>query len=258
MTMLTKEEKEKRIFDAFVAIEPNFAGEKVICCRGQEPPDFLCTVEGNREIGIELVEWLHHSQTTRSSSLKNLERKIQKTNPPNAVINLINRNDIILSPKGFPSKAYLNKFINELFDCLTKITHNIMGDEQIINFDNYSTLNKYLNNILISPSRFTGGVSFIMGGDYSPNYALDALCEIIEKKLNKKDYPALRRKLSELYLIIYYSNASYLNSPFIPQYDEQSIVLFARKRLTNINNLFDKIFLFFGLEPKMEVFSLYP
>lgn len=258
MTKLTKEEKEKRIFDAFVTVEPNFAGENVTYCLGQDPPDILCTGEGNREIGVELVEWLHHSQTTRASSLKDLERKIQGTNPPNSVTNLINGNDIILSSKGSPSKTYHNIFINKLFDCLAQITWIVMEEEQIDNFDNYPTLRNYLNCILISPSDVKGGISFIMGGDYSSNYALDALCEVIDKKIKKRNYPALRQKLSELYLLIYYSSASYLNSPFIPDYNEEGIVSFVRKRLTNKTNLFDKIFLFFGLEPKMKSFLLYP
>lgn len=74
MTRLTKEEREKRIFDAFIAIDPNFAGEKVICFRGEEPPDFICEGKRNRRIGIELIEWLHHSQTTISSSIKYREK----------------------------------------------------------------------------------------------------------------------------------------------------------------------------------------
>jgi len=97
-----------------------------------------------------------------------------------------------------------------------------------------------------------------MGGDYSPNYALDALSEVIDKKIKKRNYPSLKPKFSELYLLIYYSSASYLNSPFIPEYDEQGIVSFVKNSLINKINLFDKIFLFFGLEPKMKVFLIYP
>lgn len=174
------------------------------------------------------------------------------------VINLINRNDIILSQKGFPSKTYQNNFINELFDRLAQIAYDIVEEEQINNFDNYFTLNKFLNYILISPSIFKGGISFIMGGDYSCDYALNALLETIDKKIKKRNYLALRQRLSDLYLIIYYSEASFLNSPFIPDYDEQDIVSFVKKRLLNINNLFDKIFLFFAIEPEMKIFLLYP
>jgi len=219
--------------------------------------------KGNRKIGVELVQWLNKEQIERSVAFRELERLIKNTRPPDATVTLIISNDIILCPKEdkFPVKRVRGRFVSELYNYLQQISILATSrneEMQFNNFDNYFALKKYLNYIIISPSEFSSGISFIMGGSYSPKIALDTLVNVINKKLMKRNYFSLKKALSEIFLLIYYSKASYNNSPFKPDYDEEGIASLVRGGLTNINLIFDKIFLFFALEPEMKAFTLWP
>ena len=64
---------EKTVFQAFVNFCPDFAGVRVKCEEGPDPPDYICTDETGKRIGVELGEWLNEQQMKRSKERERLE-----------------------------------------------------------------------------------------------------------------------------------------------------------------------------------------
>jgi hypothetical protein len=267
MIKKTKKEREKIIFETFATIVPNFAGEQMLCEQfSKDPPDFMCKNNKNRIIGVELVEWLHQTQTTMSRALEDLEKAIRIKFLPNTIKDFLKNHDVSLFPvlDKFPSKLDRPKFISELNDILNKLILLPLDfeEENMLNdFSQYPTLEKFITSIYIFPTRLSFGIEFVKGGPYSPEYARDAIIERLSAKINLINYKNLKEKLglNEFYLIIYYSMALIYNSPLIGvKQDIHSIVDYAREMLIKNHGPFDKIFLFYALEPKMAVFPLWP
>jgi len=265
---MVKKGKEKIIFEAFIKIEPNFAGEQVFCEQcSKDPPDIICGNNKDRRIGVELVEWLHEDQTTRSRAFEDLEKKIKQLTFPDKVKDYLKSHDVSIYPVAdkFPSKSERPRFISELIDILNQfiLTSQEEWEEEnwLNDFKQNSILEEFIKAISIYRTRLSLGIEFVKGGAYSPEDALHALLKRIDKKINYKKYRNLKKelKLNELYLIVHYSMALIYNSPFIGiEQDINSIVESARKKLLENLGPFDKIFLFYALEPQMAVYPLFP
>ncbi len=267
MVKKTKKEREKIIFEAFINIDPNFAGEKVLCEQYQkDPPDFICSNNKNRKIGVELVEWLHEDQTARSRALEDLEKRIRKEAFPDPIKDFLKNHSVSIFPisNKFPSKSDRSRFISELIDILNKfiLTPQARQEKTWLNdFRDHLTLKEFITAISIYATRFPLGIEFVKGGAYSPEDAKKALFEQLDAKINFINYKNLKNKLalSEFYLVVYYSMALIYNSPFMGvEQDIHSIVESARNKLLKNHGPFDKIFLFYALEPKMAVCTLWP
>lgn len=267
MDKLSNKEREKVIFDAFTRTEPNFVGEKVTCNQyDNDPPDFICENKKGWRLGIELVEWLNEHQTRRSREFDNLEKQISKVISSSILQDYIKYHDISIFPKEdiHPIQRDHQKFIKEFIDILiNEATSKQSSEEEIYlnNFDQYSTLGKFVNHIRIEKTKLSLGCEFVRGGAYSPEDAVAALLRQIEKKINKKNYVTLKNdlKLNELYLIIYYWRALIWNSPYKgANYDINDIVAYVKNILSKKYTFFDKIFLFIALEPNMWIFKIYP
>jgi len=268
MAKKTKKEREKLIFEEFIKINPYFSGEQVLCDQClEDPPDFICENDKNRKIGIELVEWLHEDQTTRSRALEDLEDIIRQTAFPDNVRDYLSNHGVSIFPvsEKFPSKSDRSRFINELIDILNQflLTPQEEHEEEnwLNDFRSHPKLQKYITGIYIYASRLPLGIEFVRGGDYSPKDAIQALFKRLNNKINYANYKNLKSKLrlSDFYLIVHYSMAMIYNSPFTGvEQDIHSIAESARKKLLNNNGPFDKIFLFYALKPRMAVYPLWP
>jgi hypothetical protein len=264
---MTKKETEMIIFEAFINTEPNFAGEHVTCEQcANDPPDFICENNKNRKTGVELVEWLHEDQTARSRALEDLEKRIRNEAFPDIIIDFLKNYDVSIFPVSdkFPSKSDRSRFISELIDILNKfiLTPQFHKKKDWLNdFENYPKLKEFITGISIYTTRFPLGIELVKGGAYSPDDARNALFERLDDKINFINYKNLKEKymLNEFYLVIYYSMALIYNSPFKGvEQDIHSIVEFARNKLLRNHGPFDKIFLFYALEPKRAVYVLWP
>jgi hypothetical protein len=266
MVKKTKKEKEKGILDAFINIKPDFAGESVTCeqCK-KDPPDFIC--ENNKRImGVELGEWLHKDQTTRSRAFEDIEKIIKEEGLSCEVKDFLKNHSVSIFPisEKSPNKPDRARFISELNDLLTEFikTSKSRKEEYWLNdFSRYPKLKKYITGIGIYVTMVPLGIEFVRGGAYSPDDVVDALLKIINDKINKNNYQNLKNELglSELHLIIYYNMALIYNAPFAGVEQEiHSIVESVKKELAKNHGPFDKIFLFIALEPGKEVFTLYP
>ncbi len=254
------------IFDAFIKIEPNFAGELVTCEQCQkDPPDFICSNKKIR-IGVELAEWLHKEQTDRSRALEDIEREIKEKVLSDATIsNFMKNHEVSIFPivDKFPSKVHRVRFISELIDFNKEfIKYSDLNEKEhyINDFNRSPKLNQFMTGMSIYESKLPGVIEFAKGGAYSPDDAFGALLRIINDKINKNNYRNLKNKLglTKFYLIIYYNKALIYNSPFngIEQ-NIHTIVESLRKRMAKNHGVFDKIFLFYALEPNMQVFLLW-
>jgi hypothetical protein len=261
MDKLNKKEGEKVIFDAFIKVEPNFAGEKVTCSQcDQDPPDFICDNNKGKIIGIELVTWLNEPQTRRSREFDYLERQINQSIPlsKDCNVSIFPKEDI------FPNNRERSKFIDELTDILKNETVSQQNYEEELylnDFDQYPILREFVKGIMIDNTKLPLGFKVVRGEPYSPEDAIKALQNQIKKKMNKNNYMTLKNdlKLNELYLIVYYWMALLWNSPYeSPDYDLNDIVEHLKMQLGKTYTFFDKIYLFRALEPDMRVFNIYP
>ena len=262
----TKKEMERIIFDAFIGIEPNFAGGPVTYeqCE-KDPPDFICKND-KRRIGVELGEWLHKEQTDKSRALEDIEEEIKKQVLLDEKISNFLKNhevSIFTIADKFPSKVDMERFISELIDFLMKfITESQLEEKKYFlnNFNGHLKVKEFIAWISIHKSILQGAIEFVKGGAYSPDDAVNALLRIISDKVNKENYQNLKKdvKLTEFYLIVYYHKALIYNSPFNGvEQTIHTIVESVRKKMDKNHGPFDKIFLFVAMEPG-EVFTLYP
>jgi len=60
--------EERVVFEAFLILEPTFAGEMIASWHVAEldPPDILCSTVSGRTIGVELGEWLQPEEMKAS------------------------------------------------------------------------------------------------------------------------------------------------------------------------------------------------
>jgi len=123
MAKKTKKEMEHIIFDAFIQIKPNFAGEPVTCVQCEkEPPDFICEDE-IRKIGVELGQWLHKEQTEIYRALEYTEKEIkEKVLYDATILDYLKNHDISIYRIGnkYPSKINRANFIFSLIDFINK------------------------------------------------------------------------------------------------------------------------------------------
>ncbi len=261
--MVSKDEQE--IFKAFVATEPNFAGEPFSWSAGADPPDILCETNKVRRIGVELREWLHEDQTTRARAFEDLEREIAGQ-IPSSVLKQLNQYWISLIPRSevFPSKSKRLQFKSELVDFLYKVVRSgqLIGERKHWKDSSLSpTLREYLTGITIYRNLSPPRVEFSRTTSYSPANAIDALLSALKKKITKSNYESLKQEhsLNELYLVVYYARALLWNTPYYDGINVgiETAVEQARAEMTRDGGPFDKVFLFLAFEPGMKVFRLW-
>lgn len=266
MDKLTKKEREKVIFDAFIKVEPNFAGEKVTCNQcDNDPPDFICDNKTGKRLGVELVEWLNEPQTRRSREFDKLEKEINDKISSPILIDYIKYHNVSIFPieDVFPNKRERQDFIEEFIEFLTNEAVPLLCfNERVFlnNFNRYPILEKFIKNIMICKTKLSPGCEIVRGGSYDQQDAIKAFLGQIEKKFNKNNYMTLKDnlELNELYLVIYYWMALVWNSPYEgPDFDLNDIVEYAKNLLSKKYSFFDKIFLLIALEPEMKVFIIY-
>ena len=263
---------EKTIFQAFVNFCPNFAGARVKCEEGPNPPDYICTDETGRRIGVELGEWLDEQQMKRSKERERLEEsycsvlRSEDQDPPRNIewVCLYEK-----SGRRLPATdAAL--FKTEVYRCVSEIDaswptnpdRDAPQGHSLSDFSKYPLLGKYLAGLEFRSRRRLDrlkGISWIgfrpQGGAYSPKDAVESLLRLLEKKANK--YAGLHEdhQLSELYLIAYYDQALAYNTPYFgSNFGLAQVAEIAAIESSKRPGPFQKIFLFNSI-PKTWLFT---
>ncbi|MGA8154358.1 MAG: hypothetical protein WB952_25670 [Terriglobales bacterium] len=267
---------EKAIFESFTKFYPNFAGAKVKCEDGPDPPDFICAEESGLRVGVELGEWLNEQQTRESKERERLEDsycsvlKSEEEEPPRNIgwVYLNSKPGLRLGAEDAVA------FKAEFYECIkqtdTGWPNNPERDDPqghtLRDFAEYPVMGKYLDGLhfqsreRINPIKGIAWADFRpRGGAYSPKDAVAALLELLRKKTNK--YASLHREqdLVELYLVVYYDQGLIHNTPYFGlNFGLDEVAKAASAEVAKNPGPFQKIFLFNSIDQDMAVYQLWP
>lgn len=260
--MTTKEQREKVIFDYFVTKNPNFAGRAVTAIAGNDPPDFLCTDELGKRIGVELGEWVNADQIEASKRREAIEQSYRQAvqsrkvrHPSNIGMVHFGPKDAVRIPegdaKGFREEIYaLVEQINAAWPPQDlKFTPNCYVH---YDFSDFPPLAKYLHllefipaTVIDPPDEFEWADFRPPGGAYSSESAIQALAELIGKKTSKYKGIHGKEKLDELYLVAYFDQGLFHNTPYeIIGTKFHDIAVMASAWLRANSGEFQRVFLF--------------
>ncbi len=266
---------ERAIFESFHRITPDFAGRLIEWEEGTDPPDVICFDKVEKRLGVELAEWLNEGQMKASKLRERIEESFLKVIQSQDVASLSNIEIVWLNtkPKTLLRESDAEAFRSEIYALIEKVNSDSGSNKDfnspqgfsVQDFTGHPSLDYYLQDLhFFSGSNVNThlGIPWIRfrnwGGAYTPNDAVDALLEIMDKKTSKYRNLHQEQNLDELYLLIYYDQALFYNTPFIaPNFGFQQIVEIANRR-ANINpGFFQKIFLFNSVYPNHEVAELW-
>ncbi len=235
---MTKREREKAVFEAFLAIEPNFAGEPIPIWHQpddeKEFPDIIGRSISGRRVGVELGEWLNQDQMQVAKAKERLEDSMLEAIRPQGSNGCDHIYSICLHPKPKsrvkPSDA--GSFRQQLFDCIGECDqrwpdepswHSPQG-AQIVNdeLEIYPSLSKYLNELKLWPRehcreirQWPVGIDWINfpshGGPFDSSTMFEPLTTLISEKVNH--YGTAGTGFDHLSLLVYYDQALFYNSP---------------------------------------------
>jgi hypothetical protein len=275
---MTKREHERAMFEAFLAKEPNFAGEGVK--KWEQPrdekefPDVICTTASNCRIGVEMGEWLHEAETRAAKSLDRAQEFVL-----DAVGDQEGENKteyiycVLLYPK---SKVHIGAaapiFRSELYKLIGTIDvrwpderywHGPLG-HQLFDTDltAYPTLQKHLIRIRFIPAyqgvrghkikrRVPSGQNWILlpprVDTFSDDTMLQPLLALIGEKI--AHYGHAGTGFDRLYLLIYYNSALIHNSPVeTPRFKFEDAVKATQEFVGDDAKPFNSIMLFIAVD----------
>jgi hypothetical protein len=265
--MSRKREHERALFTAFLDVEPEFAGERLV--DWQQPtdesdfPDIIATSVTGRKIGVELGEWFNEDEMQAAKHKERLEESFlaaigeQGSNPTQHI------RFVWLRPKQKAriAPSDVSGFRDQLFTCILecdrrwpnerfwKIGHQLVGDELAA----YPLLAKYLNAIKLWPADGEkwerNWITFpIRAGSFDRETMFKPLREIVAEKIGH--YAATRTGFDHLSLIVIYNQAWIYNSPAetpLHSFDDAAAEL--RQKIGDDRGPFERVFLYIALEP---------
>ena len=269
-----KETNERRVFEAFVEIHPNFADQPIMSWdKGANPPDILCHAFSGGRIGVELTEWVNTDQIASAKAEQDLHFpylgivRSEGVPPPENIESVT----ICARRKAPLTVSEQQRFRAELYGCIESAAAKLApsnGRQSVFVHDlsGYPWLSKYVAWMELWPrpavSRRTAArwVRFpARGGFYTPQPMVAALSENIQKKTERYSTLSREQALDELHLIVYYGSAILYNSPYAaPGFGIRDVAEVVGQALATNPGHFRKIFLFSPIEKKEKVFQLWP
>jgi hypothetical protein len=270
--------EEKAVFEGFLTAAPMFTNVPVKEWRqpAKDPPDIECDLVDGTTVGIELTSWLDESQIGRSKKKEMMEDSFRQAITPEPPNNTEHVHLIWMDPKRRMIANDAAAFRGELLAAMEEIDRRWDSEPdwetpQGFQFDNlasYPMLKKYLDGIDVHPrlpsrqSTMQKGsphwLSFLLsGGAYSPEWAVDALCEVIEAKVQKYKVNPMGR--GEFDLLVHYDKAFAHNTPVHGiDFGYPEAVKSAAARIGANVGVFKKIFVFVPVSDGQQAFQLYP
>lgn len=260
--MTKKEQREKAIFEYFEQKHADFAGRKITWLPGNDPPDILCTDEAGKRIGVELGEWINEVQMKVGKEQETAEKSFASTIQSRKVPHPrhIGMVWIARKPAAMLKVTDQDQFKKEIYRLVEKIDQewernpDVNGPQgyQEYDFSPYPTLSKYLHALdfkpvgMINPPNGYEWLGFRpWGGAYSSQSAIDALASLVGKKTAKYADLHAKEKLDELYLIAYYDQALFYNTPYDTSGTGfKEIAALCSEWLKKNTGKFQKVFLF--------------
>ena len=284
---------EKLIFDSFLKVCPDFAGEPIAEWdvvedwygkRRLEPPphpfdkrpDIIALTASGKRIGVELKSWVNREQIAKARKQERIQDNILKAigqQPPNETEWI---GYVWLSAKQMRfDSADAADFRRQMFGLLEQVDtcwsqkpewEQEWADD-ITDFTGFRLVEKYLNKIQVHPiseDRFKDHwIQFPSPGGFdSPNEMLETLSASVLAYRNNEKYKSLKTQvgLDEVYLLVHYDfNAFAFNTPFdAPNFGFKEAAQFASKVLDADGGYFDRVFLFRFLWGKEKACRVFP
>lgn len=282
-------ENEKLIFDSFLGVCPDFAGESICewdaveewyTRRALAPPpqpfdkrpDIIAITDSGKKIGIELKSWVNREQITEARREERIRDNILKAigeQPPNESQHI---GYIWLSAKQVRfDQRDAAQFQQEMFGLIEQVDNTWPQKpdwdqelfENVHDFTGFPILEKYLHSVEFHPRpRFD--IHWIQfptrGGAYSPNDMLGTLSNALLAHRSDNKYEDLRKQagLDEVYLLVHYDFKAFAyNTPFdAPNFGFKEAAKFATSVLKGDGGYFDRVFLFHFLWGKEEAYRI--
>lgn len=279
---MSKRAHEKAIFEAFLRVAPNFAGEGIGEWRQPadetEFPDIICISQSGRRIGVELGEWLNEGEIRAAKGMERIQASMLEA------IGDQGKNDttyiytiwLLPKPKARIKPADVEAFRSEVFVYIAEIDHRWPGERlwqspqgfyaHAEDLQDYPTLQKYLRGIEFFPSdwyegwpphgrkikrKVPDGQNWIMfparGGSYSEDTMRQPLFELLADKV--AHYGGFGTGFDHLVLLIYYNSALIYNSPVeTPFFKFSDAVAAAKEFLNDDPEPFHSVLLFIAVD----------
>ena len=285
-------QREKVVFESFLKICPEFAGEPIekwdvverwYADRAMAPPpkpfdkrpDIIALTASGKSIGIELKSWVNQEQIAQARDRERIQDGILKAigkQPPNQTQNigyawLLPRHVRFDARDGADFRDQLLSLIARVDDDWSQEPgreQSCSGD--VDRFDEFPLLKKYLHRIRFRPTGSRRTARWIRfpdaGRHYSPAEMLETLESTLLSHKGDERYKDLREKagLDELYLLIHYDFKAFAyNTPFdAPNFGFKEAAAFASQVVEGDGNSFDRIFLFHILPGEEAAFEISP
>jgi hypothetical protein len=228
--MSRKVQHEMTIFEYFIKKQPDFAGRKITWGPGTDPPDVRCSDEDSKRIGVELGNETQMATCKKRESIeesfRSAVRSRETPHPSNIGMVHFGLKDAVK-----PSSTDSQGFHDEMY-ALVEVLNQTWPPEDLKysprgyvhhDFSGHPTLGKYLHMLEIVPSTVINPpdqypwIDFRPWGTaYSSQTTIDALAELVAKKTAKYDGLNAKENLTELYLVAYYDQGLFYNTPTTP------------------------------------------
>lgn len=274
--MSDKRAHERAIFEAFLRVEPAFAGERLAKWWQPEDekafPDIEGTALSGRRIGVELGEWLNEKEMQAAKGKERLEESILEAigdQGPNATAHIY-RVWLHPKPKARIRPADVAAFRKELFSCIQasderwpqeRFWHSPQG-HQLVNdeLSPYPVLAKYMSAVKLFPKQqfqddeireWPAGIDWIgfpsRGGPFSHETMLEPLRKLVSDKISH--YAADGLGFDDLSLVVPYNQAWIYNSPAeTPHHSFKDTAAEIGRFLDGDFGPFHRVFLFIALD----------
>jgi hypothetical protein len=278
---MSKREYERAIFEAFLRVAPDFAGEKIVEWKQPEDerdfPDVVCICASGRRVGVELGEWLHEDQIRAAKGRERIQKTILRAVGEQGDNQTRNIYAVYLfpKPKAHIKPADAASFRSQLFRYIEETDQRWPNERfwqspQRYRASNeelagHSVLQRYLNAVHFDPSeRYEGrlpngrrvkrhwpaGQDWIRflprGGSFSHDPMFQALVELLLEK--KEHYGGSGTGFDHLCLIIYYNSAVIYNTPAETlDFKFPDAVQAAKQFIGDDQDPFDKILVFIAV-----------
>jgi len=283
---------EKLIFDSFLKVCPDFAGEPIedwdvveewYVKRALAPPtrpfdkrpDIIAVTALGKRIGIELKSWVDREQIAEARKQERIRDSILKAigeQPPNETKHI---GYVWLFAKQVRFDARdAAEFRRQLFSLIEQVDRDwpqrpdwdqesdIKRDDKC-DFAAFPALQKYLVSVALHarPEFEENWIHFpSRGGAYSPHDMLATLSSALTSHKNDDRYEHLKDQvgLDEVYLLVHYDFKAFAyNTPLdAPNFGFKEAAEFASNVLDGDGGYFDQIFLFHFLWGEEEAYRI--
>jgi hypothetical protein len=273
----SKRNEEKAVFEAFLDLRPDFAGEPIERWQLAEsdPPDVVCWSRSGKTIGVELVEWLHEGEMSAGKKRESAEQHILDAIGEQPLNTSKYFKLVILHPRGCAQNIGRGEkapFRAALIDLVADVDRRWPDEPswhyargcRIKDLKGWPPLDKYLNMVHFVPGERDYGEAFnwIVTPGHVDTFDDATMVKPLPKVLSKKIAKYRARPMStccdDLGLLVYFSQGVKYNSPFAtPRRPLEKLVGDVCLALPQDHRVFRFGYLYLAIRPEERVFRLW-